>query len=751
MNEKVRGIISVIVVLAVVALLSFPFVPAFASGEVKDTRDAQTEEVSIATRPEIDEQPWEVTSLDISKDVDKVTASDVRISLEKLASESAIEMMLGDTHDITFTINVDAEMGDSYYIEGNIFVQNTGEWPADVIAVWDTIWYKAGGPTWLAATSNITTDVPIGNDAIPTGGPHVYSYSGTFTLPVPLASVTAMSNLIEITISNKPDPPKPGMQDWTFHYRQDFQKPSGGGSNIVSLEDVETITPNTGLSYEITSVTINGSAASLTGPWSLDLADAPFTVVIEKTLTAEEPGEYVLNNKAIIGDLEDEVDVDIKVKEPEKDKGTIEVYKFEDANASGEIDNGDIMVEGVTIQLWKGDSLVDSKLTDENGHAAFYNLEPGEYTVKEILPEGWYNISADSYGIQVEEGSKEEVKFLNARLARVGGEKLDFADQAPVAGVKFILEGEGFYAEAVSGEDGSFDFGWVMPGEYTLYEELPEGWKAVLSTERQLNLENGEEAYEVFINQKLSAIYGYKWLDVNGDGIHQDDEPALSGVNIILDGEEVHAETVTDENGYFIFEGLEAGQYMVMEEVPEGYYATSAIEVAVDIEDGEEKRVDFLNAALAAVTGTKWLDLNANAQFDAGEEGLAGVTIQLLDAEGEVIESMVTGEDGSYIFEGLKAGEYSVEEIVPDGYEATAPISVPFSLSPGEVKVIDFFNNVQVAAEVIVPAQPAQPEAQQTLPNTGFEMSWLLIMIGLLMLFGAFIASFGLARLVRTR
>jgi len=656
MNEKVRGIVSVMVVLAVVALLAFPFVPAFASGEATNTRDAQTEEVSIATRPENGEGDWEVTSLDISKDVDKVTASDVRISLEKLASESEIEMMLGDTHDITFTINVDAEMGDSYYIEGNIFVQNTGEWPADVIAVSDTIWYKAGGPDWLAATSNITTNVPIGNDAIPTGGPHVYSYSGTFTLPVPLASVTAMSNLIEITISNKPDPPKPGMQDWTFHYRQDFQKPSGGGSNIVSLEDVETITPDTGLSYEITAVTINGSAASLTGPWSLDLADAPFTVVIEKTLTAEAAGQYVLNNKAIIGDLEDEVDVDIEVKEPEKDKGTIEVYKYEDANASGEIDNGDLAVEGVTIQLWKDGSLVDSKLTDENGHAAFYNLEPGDYTVKEVLPEGWYNIFADSHEVQVEEGEKKEVDFLNARMARVSGEKLDFADQAPVAGVKFILEGEDFYAEAVSGEDGSFDFGWVMPGEYTLYEELPDGWKAVLSAERQLNLENGDEAYEVFINQKLSAV-----------------------------------------------------------------------------------------------AGTKWLDLNANGQLDEGEEGLAGVTIRLLGAEGEVLDSMVTGEDGSYIFEGLEAGEYSVEEIVPEGYEATAPIAVSFSLIPGEVKVIDFFNNVQVAAEVIVPAQPAQPEAQQTLPNTGFEMSYLLVMIGLLMLFGAFIASFGLARLVRTR
>jgi hypothetical protein len=80
---------------------------------------------------------------------------------------------------------------------------------------------------------------------------------------------------------------------------------------------------------------------------------------------------------------------------------------------------------------------------------------------------------------------------------------------------------------------------------------------------------------------------------------------------------------------------------------------------------------------------------------------------------------------------------------------ATAPISVSFILSAGEEKVVDFFNNVQVAAEVVTP--PARTEAGQTLPVTGLEMSFLLIMIGLLIPSGAFIASYGLLRMKRTR
>ncbi len=531
---------------------------------------------------------------------------------------------------------------------------------------------------------------------------------------------------------------------------QDFAKPSLNGSSLVLLEDVESISPINGLSYEIESVTINGSAAgSLTGPWSLDLADAPFTVVIEKDLTPEEAGEYILNNKAKIGDLEDDVDVEIVVKEPEKDKGIIEGHKWIDVNGNAEIDNEDAPYEGLTIELWKGGEMIASTTSDENGHFAFYDLDPGEYEVKEILGEGWYAISAEKVNVEVVEDEKRHVEFLNAEKGRVTGEKIDFTTQEPLAGVKFILESDDYYAEVFSGEDSSFDFGWLMPGEYHLYEEVPEGWVSVTATEHDIVLESGDEKHFVFQNRRLSAIYGYKWLDANGDGIHQDGEPALEGVTIVLDGEGIHAEAVSGDDGYFVFEGLLDGQYMVMEEVPEGYYATSALEVGVILEPGEEKRVDFLNASFAAVLGTKWLDLNANGQANEGEEGLAGVTIRLLDSEGEVVATAESAADGSYAFAGLKAGEYTVEEIVPEGYVATSPIAVSFTLSAGEEKVVDFHNNVIVAGEVITPPTPAQPEAQRTLPVTGFEMSYLFVLIGLVILIGAFIASTGLARMVR--
>ncbi|MDY6794400.1 MAG: hypothetical protein SWK76_03825 [Actinomycetota bacterium] len=298
MKDKLKLSINVFISISIMLLLAVPAVPTLAGGDWGN-----------GGRP--------VASLDISKDVSPVYAPGSSISLEKTASESSIYMSVGESREVIFMIEVEADNSDSYYIAKNIYVENTGEWPANVTAVSDTGWFRAGGPRWYHASTSVVTTMPIGQASMPTGGPYVYAYSGTFTLPAPMSSITSMSNLIKITIDNHA-----GDGVHIFHNRQDFQKPQGGDPGTVLLEDIETITPVSGLDYVVDAVAINGSPASLTGPWSLDLAHAPYAVEIVKTLTAQAAGEYALNNKAIIGELSDEADVLISVNEPERLKGT---------------------------------------------------------------------------------------------------------------------------------------------------------------------------------------------------------------------------------------------------------------------------------------------------------------------------------------------------------------------------------------------------------------------------------------------
>ena len=55
-----------------------------------------------------------------------------------------------------------------------------------------------------------------------------------------------------------------------------------------------------------------------------------------------------------------------------------------------------------------------------------------------------------------------------------------------------------------------------------------------------------------------------------------------------------------------------------------------------------------------------WEDYNNDGVADDGEPGIAGVLVQLLDHNGDVIAETVTDVDGMYLFTGLDAGEYQV-------------------------------------------------------------------------------------------
>ena len=83
----------------------------------------------------------------------------------------------------------------------------------------------------------------------------------------------------------------------------------------------------------------------------------------------------------------------------------------------------------------------------------------------------------------------------------------------------------------------------------------------------------------------------------------------------------------------------------------------------------------------------KWNDANGNAERDPGEAGLAGVTIYAdLNNNGQLDAtepSTVTTADipetdfdeaGLYTLDGLRAGDYVIREVVPDGFRQTFPV-----------------------------------------------------------------------------
>jgi protocatechuate 3,4-dioxygenase beta subunit len=58
-----------------------------------------------------------------------------------------------------------------------------------------------------------------------------------------------------------------------------------------------------------------------------------------------------------------------------------------------------------------------------------------------------------------------------------------------------------------------------------------------------------------------------------------------------------------------------------------------------------------------------WLDTNKNGVQDTGEAGVSGVTVKLLDSNGNVVATATTDANGNYLFKDLVPGNYSVQVV----------------------------------------------------------------------------------------
>ena len=115
----------------------------------------------------------------------------------------------------------------------------------------------------------------------------------------------------------------------------------------------------------------------------------------------------------------------------------------------------------------------------------------------------------------------------------------------------------------------------------------------------------------------------------------------------------------------------------------------------------------------AQITGRKFEDLDGDTVYDAGEIGLNGWTVELVDlVNGDVLQTQVTAdidldnsgtielatERGVYRFVDLTAGIYLVREVLQSGWEAVDTAEMNVLIAGGDEAVVDFANRLQDGA-----------------------------------------------------
>ena len=395
-------------------------------------------------------------------------------------------------------------------------------------------------------------------------------------------------------------------------------------SDIVVTDDNGT--PNDA-NDDFTVCTINGPLAPGASQ-SCDHTVSNVTADVTNVATATgNPTDSSGNDLPDINDVSDDDDAVVVLY------ASLGDFVWEDANADGVQDANESGIDGVTVELFKSDGTsMGTTQTANGGQYSFTNLVPGDYHVQFTLPSG--------YVFSPKDQGSDDAKDSDADTAN----------------------GTTINTTLVSGEN--------------------------------------DPTWDAGMYQKAS-LGDYVWEDLNADGVQDAGEPGIQGATVKLyrdadgdgvaepngdDGASIATDTA-NANGIYGFNNLTPGAYFVEFTKPAGFdkaspstpstasdptdsdadTTTGVTDVTVLVSGENDPTWDAGFYKLASLGDFVWDDLNANGEQDNGEPGIQGVTVNLLDANGNQIDTTTTDANGHYSFDNLEPGSYSVEFVLPSG------------------------------------------------------------------------------------
>ena len=184
------------------------------------------------------------------------------------------------------------------------------------------------------------------------------------------------------------------------------------------------------------------------------------------------------------------------------------------------------------------------------------------------------------------------------------------------------------------------------------------------------------------------TLAGAAWADENNDGNWDSTEATLADIVIYLDLDDSGSltsgdqQTTTDTAGNYQFITA-AGTYDIRAVAPPNRTVTApadGVHDAISVLHGgavENLHFGFAPNLPGSLSGFKWHDVDGDRTWDSEEVGLAGWTIYLDTNENGALDlgeaSTTTAGDGSYRFEGVQPGTYSIGEVLQEGWQQTYP------------------------------------------------------------------------------
>jgi len=387
----------------------------------------------------------------------------------------------------------------------------------------------------------------------------------------------------------------------------------------------------------------------------------------------------------------------------------------------------DIVTLDGTVHANAGD-VVAEITTDENGYAETDLLYLGKYEIKEVQAPYGYVRNSESQFVELTYAGQEiavldtvNASFVNdyqsveISLSKVmeNDELFGIGNNNEYLSVRFGL----FAAEDIQAADGTVIPADGLLSEVSLDENMTAKFDVQIPFGRYYVQEIATDEHYVLNGEKYLVNFEYMGQDIQNvdidcgqfvnllkrgriEGHKTDDksEPLENAVFGLFTADCVKFSRDTaimtaasDKNGYFVFDEIPYGEYIVREiEAPTGYILSGESYPVTVCEDGETITIRTVNKPITVEV----------SKVDVYGEELIGADMQLENADGEIIDEWIS--DGTnHVVSKLGAGEYVLKEIAaPDGYVIATDIKF----------TVDVYGNITVEnVEATVTSENGNP------------------------------------------
>ena len=449
------------------------------------------------------------------------------------------------------------------------------------------------------------------------------------------------------------------------------------------------------------------------------LAGEYASLFVTVTLNADTAGKTLDNTAAFVNPPENDLipknnssTASVTVKQKRTVKYRLSGKVYYDANESSSFDNGEDPFKDITVELVGADgNVVATTTTDADGNYSFADLDAATYTVKvtkagelaELTqtedPDGTKDNASGAITLNADNPVRENINFGYIKKHAISGkvyldhnrDKTKNTGDVDVPGVTVNLLGKdgNVVGTTTTDKDGNYSFTGLNDGTYTVQvdkkgkladkeqTEDPSGKadsrsQAITFTRPDPDVTNVNFGYT-----GLYTVSGTVYYDKDRSESLNNSEPGFNGITVNLldkDGK-VIATTTTDKDGTYSFSKLPAGKYTVkvvkegdltdleQTEDPDATKDSTSGVVQVNHDNPSVENVNFGYVANNTITGTVYRDDNRDKTINGDEPGLERVSVQLLDEDGKVLQTLDTDADGNYAFQHLPDGKYTVKVV----------------------------------------------------------------------------------------